>query len=47
VKVIDKRTRIKISSLEEAEGEDQMTNQTYNAIIEKSMGTIVKNQISI
>jgi hypothetical protein len=39
-KVIDK---IRISSLKEAEGEDQMTNLAYNAITAKSMGTMNLN----
>jgi hypothetical protein len=42
-KVIDKRTRIRIFILKEAEGEDQMKNQAYNAITSKSMGTVNLN----
>jgi hypothetical protein len=42
-KVIDNNTKIRISSLKEAEGEDQMTNQAYNAITAKSMGTMNLN----
>jgi hypothetical protein len=42
-KVTDNRTRIIISSLKEAEGEDQMKNQTYNAITAKIMGTMNLN----
>jgi hypothetical protein len=42
-KVTDNRTRIGISILKEAEGEDQMTNQAYNVINAKSMGTINMN----
>ena len=34
---------IRISSLKEAEGEDQMTKQAYNAITAKSMGTMNLN----
>jgi hypothetical protein len=43
VEVIDNSTRIRISSLKEAEGEDKMTNQAYNAITTKSMGTMNLN----
>ena len=55
VEVTDNRTRIKISkvtnnstrniisSLKEPEGEYQMTNQAYNAITAKSMGTMNLN----
>jgi hypothetical protein len=42
-KVTDNNTRIRISSLKEAEGEDQMTNQAYNAITAKNMGTMNLN----
>jgi hypothetical protein len=42
-KVTDNNTRIKISSLKEVEGEDQMTNQAYNAISAKSMDTMNLN----
>ena len=42
-KVTDNNTRIKIFSLKEAEGEDQMTKQTYNAITAKTMGTMNLN----
>ena len=42
-KVTDNRTRIKISILKEAEGEDQMTNQAYNAITAKSLDTMNLN----
>ena len=42
-KVTDNNTRIIISSLKEAEGEDQMTNQAYNAITAKNMGTMNLN----
>jgi hypothetical protein len=42
-KVTDNRTRIRISILKEAEGEDQMTNQTYNANNAKSMGVMDLN----
>jgi phosphate-selective porin len=43
VKDNNNKINIRISSLKEAEGEDQMTNQAYNAIIEKSMGTMNLN----
>jgi hypothetical protein len=43
VEVTDNNTRIRISSLKEAEGEDQMTNQAYNAITAKIMGTMNLN----
>jgi hypothetical protein len=39
----DNKIRIRVSSLKEAEGEDQMTNQAYNAITAKSMGTMNLN----
>ena len=42
-KVIDNNTRIRISSLKEAEGDDQMKNQAYNVITAKSMGTMNLN----
>jgi len=42
-KVTENNTKIKISSLKEAEGEDQMTNQAYNAITAKNMGTVNLN----
>ena len=42
-KEINNKTNIKISSLKEAEGEGQMTNQSYNAITAKSMGTMNLN----
>jgi hypothetical protein len=44
-KVKDKNIKItiRISSLKEAEGEDQMRNQAYNAITTKSMGTMNLN----
>ena len=35
--------RIRVSSLKEVEGEDQMRNQTYNVITVKSMGTMNMN----
>jgi hypothetical protein len=37
------QTRIKISSLKEAEGEDQMTNQAYNVITAKILDTMNLN----
>ena len=37
------KINIRISSLKEAEGEDQMRNQAYNAITAKSMGTMNLN----
>jgi hypothetical protein len=49
VEVIDNNIRIKISKvkdnnkIKEAEGEDQMRNLAYNAISEKSMGTMNLN----
>jgi hypothetical protein len=43
VEVTDNITKIRLSSLKEAEGEDQMTNQAYNAITAKSMGTMNLN----
>jgi hypothetical protein len=42
-KVTNNSTRIRISSIKEAEGEVQMTNQTYNVITAKSMGTMNLN----
>jgi hypothetical protein len=42
-KVTDNSTRIKIFIPKEVEGEDQMTNQAYNAITAKSMGTMNLN----
>jgi hypothetical protein len=42
-KVTDNIVRIRVSKLKEAEGEDQMTNQAYNAITAKSMGTMNLN----
>jgi hypothetical protein len=44
-KVKDKSNKINIiiSNLKEAEGEDQMRNQAYNAITAKSMGTMNLN----
>jgi hypothetical protein len=42
-KVTDNINRIKISILKEAEGEDQITNKTYNCITTKSMGTMDLN----
>ena len=43
VKDISNKINIRISSLKEVEGEDQMTNQAYNAITAKSMGTMNLN----
>jgi hypothetical protein len=43
VKDISNKINIRISSLKEAEGEDQMRNQVYNAITAKSMGTMDLN----
>ena len=43
VKVRNIKTRIKISSLKEVEGGDQMTKKEYNVIIAKSMGTMNLN----
>jgi hypothetical protein len=37
------KIRIRVFSLKEAEGEDQMRNQAYNAIIAKSIGTMNLN----
>ena len=37
------KINIRISSLKEAEGEDQMTNQAFNATTAKSMGTMNLN----
>jgi hypothetical protein len=42
-KVTDNIVRIRVSKLKEAEGEDQMTNQAYNDITAKSMGTMNLN----
>ena len=42
-KVIDNNTKIRIFSLKEVEGEDQMTNQVYNYTTAKSMGTMDLN----
>ena len=42
-KVTDNITRIKISSLKQTEGEDQITNQTYNSITAKIIGTMNLN----
>jgi transcriptional regulator of met regulon len=42
-KVMNNRVKIRVSNLKEAEGEDQMTNQAYNAITAKSMGTMNLN----
>jgi hypothetical protein len=42
-KVIDNNTKIRIFSLKEAEGEDQMKKQAYNAITAKNMGTMNLN----
>ena len=43
VKVRYNKTRIGISSLKEAEGEDQMTKKTCNATTAKSVGTMDLN----
>ena len=43
MKVTYNKTRIGISILKEAEGEDQMIKQAYNAITTKSMGTMNLN----
>jgi YbbR domain-containing protein len=43
VKDISNKNNIRISNLKEAEGEDQMTKQAYNAITAKSMGTMNLN----
>ena len=40
---INNKINIRIFSLKEAEGEGQMTNQAFNAIIAKSMGTMNLN----
>jgi hypothetical protein len=37
------KIRIRVFSLKEAEGEDQMRNQAYNAITTRSMGTMNLN----
>jgi hypothetical protein len=42
-KHIDNKIRIRVFSLKEVEGEDQMRNQAYNAITAKSMGTMNLN----
>ena len=42
-KHIDNKIRIRVFSLKEAEGEDQMRNQAYNAITARSMGTMNLN----
>jgi hypothetical protein len=42
-KVTNNRTRIRTSIFKEAEGEDQMTNQSYNAITVRSLGTMNLN----
>jgi hypothetical protein len=42
-RVPDNRTRIKTYSLKEVEGEDQMTNQSYDAITGKCLGTMNLN----
>ena len=39
----DNKIRIRISSLKEVEGDDQMKKQAYNAITTKSMGTMNMN----
>ena len=39
----DNKIRIRVFILKEAEGEDQMRNQAYNAITTKSMGTMNLN----
>jgi hypothetical protein len=43
VKDNNNKINIRISSLKEAEGEDQMRNQTYNSITTRSMGTMNLN----
>ena len=43
VKVTDIKTRIKISSLKEAEGEDQIIKQAYNSTTAKSLGNMDLN----
>jgi hypothetical protein len=43
-KVTDNIVRIRVSKLKEVEGEDQMTNQAYNDITAKSMGTMNLNE---
>jgi hypothetical protein len=43
VKDNNNKINIRISSLKEAEGEHQMTKKSYNAITEKSMGTMNLN----
>jgi hypothetical protein len=43
VKVTHLEIDIRISSLKEAEGGDQMKKQAYNAITAKSMGTMNLN----
>ena len=42
-KVMNNRVKIRVSNLKEAEGEDQMTNQAYNVITAKRMGTMNLN----
>jgi hypothetical protein len=42
-KVTHNRTKIRTSNLKEAEGEDQMTNQAYNVITVRSLGTMNLN----
>jgi hypothetical protein len=39
----DNKIRIRVFSFKEAEGEDQMRNQAYNAITARSMGTMNLN----
>jgi hypothetical protein len=43
VKVTKIRTRIRISNLKEAEGEDKIIKPAYNATIVKSMGAMDLN----
>ena len=43
VKDINNKINIRIFSLKQAEGEGQMTNQAYNSITAKSMGTMNLN----
>jgi hypothetical protein len=42
-KVTDNRIRIRVSNLIEVEGEDEMTNQAYNAITAKILDTMNLN----
>ena len=42
-KHIDKKIKIRVFILKEAEGDDQMTKQSDNAITTKSMGTMNMN----